>query len=64
MDIWLPTPLYNAFPLICVIVGFVAIALMRNPLGVMLASGMYVYSYRILWLRLPEDDDRKSSFDD
>lgn len=57
MNIWLPTPLYHAFPLICVVVGFFAIALMRNPLGVVLASGMYVYSYRVLWLRLPYENE-------
>ncbi len=60
MDIWIPTPLYHAFPLICIIVGFSAIVLMRNPIGVILASGMYIYSYRILWLRLPVEEKESS----
>lgn len=52
MKIRLPKPLYQVFPLICVFVGFLAIALLRNPFGIVISTGMYIYSYRILWLRL------------
>lgn len=57
MNIWLPDPLYHAFPLICVIAGFFAIALLRNPAGIVISSGLYIYSYRVMWLRLPYQND-------
>ncbi len=55
-NIWLPTPLYQAFPLVCVIAGFSMAALAPNPLGVSIALGLYIYAFRILWLRLPADE--------
>lgn len=60
MTIWLPDVLYQLFPLLSVIVGFLAIMFIRNPLGVLLASSLYIYAYRILWLRLPPDDKEET----
>lgn len=51
MKIRLPKPLYHAFPLICVFIGFLAILLLHNPLGIIISTGLYIYSYRIMWLR-------------
>lgn len=59
MNIWLPDSLYQFFPLLSVIVGFLVIALIHSPLGVIIAAGLYIYAYRILWLRLPCDDEEK-----
>ncbi len=59
MTIWLPDVLYQFFPLLSVIVGFVSIVLLRNPLGVILASSLYIYAYRVLWLRLPDDENER-----
>ena len=57
MKIWLPKVLYHAFPLICILVGFLAIAFMRNIYGLIISTGLYIYAYRVMWLRLPYDDD-------
>lgn len=57
MKIHLPTPLYHAFPFICVIVGFLAIALARNPFGIITSSGLYIYAYRVMWLRKEIEND-------
>ncbi len=54
-NIWLPTPLYHSFPLVCVIAGFSMAALAPNPIGVSIALGLYIYAFKILWLRLPAD---------
>lgn len=57
MRIWLPNVLYQLFPLLTVVTGFVVIALIPNPFGVITATCLYAYSYRVLWLRLPNDDE-------
>lgn len=59
MKIHLPTPLYQAFPFICVIVGFLSIALVQNPLGIITSSGLYIYAYRVMWLRKVVENDRE-----
>ncbi|WP_458774719.1 hypothetical protein [Desulforhopalus sp. 52FAK] len=52
MKIRLPKTLYHGFPLFCILVGFLAIALLHNPFGIVISTGLYIYAYRILWLRL------------
>ncbi len=59
MIIWLPTPLYHFFPMLCVIIGFMVIMFMQNSLGVLITACLYIYAYRILWLRLPEEEDKE-----
>ncbi len=54
--IWLPKPVYQVFPLVCVIAGFSMAAMAPNPIGVAIALGLYIYAFRILWLRLPTDN--------
>ncbi len=51
MKIWIPNPLYQAFPLLAVLAGFFMVALVPNPLGVMTAACMYIYAFKMLWLR-------------
>lgn len=60
MNIWLPSPLYHVFPLLSVLLGFFMAALMPNPLGVTIASGLYIYSFRILWLRTQGENKEKA----
>lgn len=56
MNIWLPNGLYQVFPLLYVIVGFLLVALIHNPLAIVVAACMYGYSFFIMWMRLPEED--------
>ena len=51
MKIWLPSVLYHAFPLFCVIIGFLIVMLMHNPAGIIMAAILYIYSFSVLWLR-------------
>lgn len=60
MKIWLPNVLYHLFPLLSVVTGFMVIALIPNPFGLITAACLYAYSYRILWLRLPGNDEDSS----
>lgn len=60
MIIWLPTPLYHFFPMLCVIVGFVVIMFMQNLFGVLIAACLYIYSYSVLWLRQPIEEDKEN----
>ncbi len=60
MNIWLPGPIYHLFPLLSVLTGFGMVALVPNPVGVIVASGLYIYAFRVLWLRTPVDHNDKS----
>ncbi len=60
MKLWLPNSLYHVFPLLAVIVGFLVIAMVRNPLGVIVAATLYVYAFGVLWLRLPCEDEENA----
>lgn len=51
MNIWLPGPLYQAFPMLSILVGFSTVALVHHPLGIITAGLLYVYAFRVLWLR-------------
>jgi hypothetical protein len=58
MNIWLPHVLYQAFPLLCVIVGFLIVMLCCNPAGIVIALGLYLYSFSTLWMRAhPENSE-------
>lgn len=56
MNIWIPNPLYQAFPLLSVLTGFSLVALVHHPLGIITAGLLYVYSFRVLWLRTNAQD--------
>lgn len=56
MNIWLPNPLYQAFPLLCILIGFFVAAVMCNPFGIIIAIYLYIYSFSILWLRSPAEN--------
>lgn len=56
MNIWLPNVLYKTFPLVCVLVGFLFVMVAHNPFAILLAACLYIYSFRVLWLRLPEEE--------
>lgn len=51
MNIWLPHRVYQVFPLLCVLVGFFIAMFAKNPAGIVIALGMYVYSFSVLWMR-------------
>lgn len=51
MTIWLPAPLYHVFPMLSVVTGFAMCALVLHPLSILTAAGLYIYAFRILWLR-------------
>ena len=51
MTIWIPKLLYHAFPMIYVLLGFLLVAIVPNPVSVFSAICIYVYAYRVLWLR-------------
>jgi len=55
MNIWLPNVLYQFFPLLSVITGFLIVALIHNPFAVLVALFMYVYAFIVMWLRMPDD---------
>lgn len=57
MTIWLPNALYQAFPLLCVIVGFLIVMFMKSPSGIVVALGLYVYSFSVLWMRSHTEDN-------
>jgi len=59
MNIWVPNVLYQVFPLLCVIVGFLMVMFVCNPAGIVLATCLYVYSFRVLWLRVPSEEDKE-----
>lgn len=59
MSIWLPSVLYKTFPLFCVLIGFFTVMVVHNPFAIVLAAGLYTYSFRVLWLRIPEEDTEK-----
>lgn len=61
MRIWLPNMLYQVFPLLGIILGFSLAALLRNPFGMTVASALYIYSFSVLWLRLPDESDSTDS---
>lgn len=52
MIIRLPNVLYQLFPVITIVVGFFVALLIQNPPGIILALSMYIYSVRIMWMRL------------
>ncbi len=56
MNIWVPKLLYQAFPLLCVLTGFLLVALIHNPIAIVIAACMYVYSYTVMWLRQSDED--------
>ena len=56
MNIWLPNPLYQAFPMICILVGFSVVALVPHPIGIVTAALLYLYSYTVLWMRTRSRD--------
>jgi hypothetical protein len=60
MNIWVPKALYQVFPLLCVITGFLFVALMHNPFAIVIATCMYVYSFTVMWLRQADDDGDKN----
>jgi len=51
MKIWLPNFLYQAFPMVSILVGFSMVALVHHPLGIVTAGLLYAYSFRVLWMR-------------
>lgn len=53
MKIWIPKALYQIFPVISVTTGFLMVATFRNPLGIVVAALLYIYSFSIMWKRLP-----------
>ena len=53
--IWLPNFLYQAIPPLCIIIGFFIAALAasaHNPFGIILAAGIYLYSFFIMLMRV------------
>ncbi len=58
MNIWLPNLLYQLFPLLSIIAGFLIVAFFHNPFAILAASCMYCYSFVILWLRLPDEGEK------
>ena len=51
MKIWIPSALYHAIPLLCVIIGFLIVMFIHKPAGIVVAAIMYIYSFSILWMR-------------
>jgi len=63
MTVWLPHPLYQVFPLICIFIGFLVAALIQNPFGIILALCIYIYAYVIMWIRLPWESSEGDPID-
>lgn len=58
MNIRLPNSLYQAIPLFCVLTGFFIVMAVHHPLAIMLALGLYAYSFWVLWKRVNHGDDQ------
>lgn len=51
MKIRIPNSLYQVFPLLSIFAGFWMVALIHHPFAIVSAAGLYVYAFRVLWLR-------------
>lgn len=58
MRIWLPNSLYQIFPLLCVVIGFLIVLFIHTPGGIILAFLLYAYSFVVLWFRDSEERDK------